>query len=584
MNIDNTIEKQFLKILTEEKIHPVYQPIVSLTDGTIYAYEALTRIDLPDCCFNTEELFRIAEESSRVWELEALCRKKALKNAADKPNNTKLFINVNPNVIRDEKFRSGTTRKYLRKYELAPEDIIFEITERTSIQDDEETFMKTINHYTQENYQIAIDDFGAEYAGLNRLCMLKPHFVKIDMSIIRHLHLDSVKHSLVKSFAIFCQDAGIKLIAEGIECREELAALIELGIDYGQGYYLKRPQAKFGKLDSNIRQEILDLNLTHAPKTYQPSFWNTVGHICRPEKTTTPTTLGFAIFEYITDHPDISSIAVVDEQKRVLGVLTKTRLMELFGGRYGYSLHAKKLAIDLISKDFLIIDASTSIETASKLSMVRPQHALYDDVIVTKNDSYLGVVSVKDLLETAVNIQITRAVDTNPLSGLPGNSAIEENIKQCLVTDHPFAIAYLDLDNFKAYNDAYGFNNGDLMLKTLVRCLKNCCSHHEFLGHIGGDDFVIISDYHLLQNVCQKIIQQFSDSIQSLYSKEDWANGYIRSKNRNGFDDTFPIATISISIITNQSQSFPTIDDFSRELVLLKKKAKQQLGHSIQSI
>lgn len=583
MKIDNHMEKQFLKILTEEKIHPVYQPIVSLKDGSIFAYEALSRIDLPDCSFNTEEMFQIAEKTMRIWDLEALCRKKALKAAITKPANCKLFINVNPNIILDEKFKSGTTRKYLHKYGLFPDDIVFEITERTSIQK-EDTFKKTIQHYTQQNYQIAIDDFGAEYAGLNRICVLDPHYIKIDMNIIRNLHFDSIKHSMVKSLVIFCKDANIKLIAEGIETVEELTALIELGVDYGQGYYLKRPDSKFATLNSDTIQQILDLNLTYAPKAYQPSFWNTVEHICHPEKTTTSTAPGIAVFEYITNHPNISTIPVIDEEQHVLGVFTRTRLMELFGGRYGYSLHAKKTADNLMSKNFLVIDASTSIEIASKLSMIRPQHYLYDDVIVTKNNFYLGVVSVKDLLETAVSIQITRAVDSNPLSGLPGNNTIEEKVKACLAQEQPFAIAYLDLDNFKAYNDAYGFNNGDLMLKTLVRCLKSCCTNHEFLGHIGGDDFVIISDYHHLEEICEKIAHLFSTSIQTLYSKEDWANGYIRSKNRNGFDDTFPIATLSISIITNRSHNFATIDDFSKELVVLKKKAKHQIGHSIQAI
>ena len=581
MKIDSTIEKQFFEILEGKKIRPVYQPIVSLTDGEIFGYEALSRIDLPDCCFNTEEMFHIAESTKHVWELEALCRKKSLKHAVNKPAYAKLFINVDPNVIHDEKFKEGTTCRYLQKYGLNPSDIIFEITERTSI-DNEETFKQTIQHYTRQNYQIAIDDFGAEYAGLNRICVLEPHFIKIDMGIIRNIDSDSMKKSLVKSFAVFCQNANIKLIAEGIETADELAALIELGIDYGQGYYLKRPQCTLCELDKSIKQEILKLNLSHRTPVYQSSFWSNAGHICREQMTTGPDASGFSLFEYITSHPSSSEITIVDAKKRVLGVLTRSRLMELFGGQYGYSLHAKKPAAELMSKDFLMIDASTSIEMASKLSMVRPQQQLYDDVIVTENGCYLGVVSVKDLLEAAVTIQVTRAVDSNPLSGLPGNTAIEEKVQQCLHLPAPFSIAYLDLDHFKAYNDAYGFNNGDLMIKTVVQCMKSCCLHQEFLGHIGGDDFVIIAKSHNLPPVCRQITKQFSISIEHLYSEKDWENGYIRSKNRNGFDDTFPIATLSIAIITNCQRNFSDIDEFSKELVRLKKKAKQITGHSIQ--
>jgi EAL domain-containing protein (putative c-di-GMP-specific phosphodiesterase class I)/GGDEF domain-containing protein len=583
MTITSTIEKQFYDILAGKKIRPVYQPIVSLVDGEIMGYEALSRIDLPDCSFNTEEMFHVAEATKRVWELEALCRKKSLKHAVNKPRYAKLFINVDPNVIHDEKFKEGTTCKYLQKYGLNPSDIIFEITERTSIEN-EETFKKTIQHYTRQNYQIAIDDFGSEYAGLNRICVLEPHFIKIDMAIIRNINSDNIKKSLVKSFAIFCQNANIKLIAEGIETREELATLIELGIDYGQGYYLKRPQCTLCDLDQATKQEILQLNLTHGASNYQTSFWSNVGHICHEQKITGPATPGYAIFEYITSDSVIAEITVVDENRCVLGVLTRRRLMELFGGQYGYSLHAKKTASELMSKDFLMIDASTSIEMASKLSMVRPQQQLYDDVVVTESGKYLGVVSVKDLLETAVTIQVTRAVDSNPLSGLPGNTAIEEAVKQCISLPTPYSIAYLDLDNFKAYNDAYGFNSGDLMIKSVVRCMKNACSHQEFLGHIGGDDFVIIAKNHDLFAICLQITKQFTDSIEHLYSQTDWGRGYIRSKNRNGFDDSFPIATLSIAIVTNRQNHFTTIDEFSKELVRLKKKAKQIPGHSIQVV
>ena len=120
------------------------------------------------------------------------------------------------------------------------------------------------------------------------------------------------------------------------------------------------------------------------------------------------------------------------------------------------------------------------------------------------------------------------------------------------------------------------------MIKTVVQCMKSCCLHQEFLGHIGGDDFVIIAKSHNLPPVCRQITKQFSISIEHLYSEKDWENGYIRSKNRNGFDDTFPIATLSIAIITNCQRNFSDIDEFSKELVRLKKKAKQITGHSIQ--
>ncbi|MDD6812741.1 MAG: GGDEF domain-containing protein [Lachnospiraceae bacterium] len=311
---------------------------------------------------------------------------------------------------------------------------------------------------------------------------------------------------------------------------------------------------------------------------------NNIGTICHMDKTVSPGFLGHTLFEQINANPYINTVTVVDDKGGVLGILTRANLIELFGGQYGYSLHSKKTCGDLMQKKFLAIDASASVETVSKLAMERSTHQLYDDVIITQDEKYLGVVSVKDLLETAIAIKVMRAVDTNPLSGLPGNSSIDEKIKQCLSSHSKFAIAYLDLDNFKAYNDAYGFNNGDLMLKAVVQCMKECCNRKEFLGHIGGDDFVIISDYYELDQVCDLITQHFSASIKELYKKEDWENGFIRSKDRSGKEMLFPLATLSISIITNQKHDFPDMNAFSKELVILKKKSKHQTGHSIQIV
>ena len=581
MEINATKKKQFYKILSEGRVHPVYQAIVSLKDAEIYGYEALSRIDLDDCAINTAELFEMADALNCLWELEELCRKKALRHAANKEDNIKLFINVDPNVINDGKFKSGVTAKYLKKYGLLPEDIIFEITERTFIED-AGAFKETLNHYTSQRYRIAIDDFGTEYAGLNRICALNPRFVKFDIGLIKGIDEDNVRYSLLKSFTSFCHNAGIAVIAEGVETSETLEALVDIGVDYAQGYYLQRPQKKMEPLPGKLIGEIIMLNEKYsAINNIKPTVISTVGEICHREKTVLPNCRGAQVFEYFGENHNAMEITVVDEMEHVCGTLTRSYIMEKFGGRYGYNLHALRPATEFMMTDFLMIDYTTSIEMASKLAMVRPAHQLYDDIVVLRGQRYFGVVTVKDLLEAAVTIQVNKATDVNPLSGLPGNSAIQTRLSRCIASSAPFAVAYLDLDNFKAYNDAYGFNKGDVMLGTVVHCMRNCCSNRDFLGHIGGDDFVIISDYYKLDKVCARITEQFSKAIKPLYTREDWANGCIRSKNRKGEDDAFPIATLSIAIVTNESRQFDSLDAFYSLLKERKKEAKQRAGNSI---
>lgn len=157
-------------ILKEGSINPVYQPIVSLEDGSVFGYEALSRISLTSCTTTIEELFQLASQEKKLWELEKLCRTRALKNAFKKPSHSKLFINVDANVINDPELKSGFTGQKLREYHIDTKDIIIEVTEKSAV-NNFETFMASINHYRAQEYKIAIDDYGSGYSSQSSLCL-----------------------------------------------------------------------------------------------------------------------------------------------------------------------------------------------------------------------------------------------------------------------------------------------------------------------------------------------------------------------------------------------------------------------------
>lgn len=579
MKVTTQEKKQFYQIIKQELIYPVYQPIVSLVNGEIVGYEALSRIQLDQCEFNTEEMFHISEVLGQVWELEAICRKKSLQCARQKPLGAKLFLNVDPNVIHDEKFQSGTTVRYLEQYNMKPSDIIFEITERSSIEDCP-TFCKTIQHYKKQRFEIAIDDFGNGYAGLARVCAFSPDYLKIDMEVVRNIDSDRVKQSLVESFALFCESEQIKLIAEGIETKEELQKLIEIGVEYGQGYYLQKPDRNMYDLKPEQKLEIRNLHLKHERYKFQPSFFGAVETICHEGQVTFTDQSALEVYERFAKNKDLTEICVIDRKKNVVGYLTKTMVMELFGGRFGYELHAKRNVEEIMRQKFLFVDVHTPIETVSKMALARPVEDIYDAVIITVQGKYRGVVTVKDLLEAAISIQVARASEASPLTGLPGNAAIQEKIEMLLTNELPYSVIYIDMDNFKAYNDAYGFNNGDLMIKSLAKVLENHCGENRFVGHIGGDDFVVITHDWNTEKLYRDICRDFDMTIQSLYSKTDWNRGFIISKDRNGFENKFPITTLSVAAVTNEKQNHESVDAFSKEIAKLKKEAKKVVGNS----
>ena len=134
MNNTLSIEEQLRQIIENKQIYPVYQPIVSLKNGKILGYEALSRISLDACSFNVEEMFNYAKEFHCLWNLEYICRKKAIREVKNQIGKTKIFLNVDPNILNDERFQAGMTLSYLKRYNISPDNIVFEICERTDIQ------------------------------------------------------------------------------------------------------------------------------------------------------------------------------------------------------------------------------------------------------------------------------------------------------------------------------------------------------------------------------------------------------------------------------------------------------------------
>jgi GGDEF domain-containing protein len=252
---------------------------------------------------------------------------------------------------------------------------------------------------------------------------------------------------------------------------------------------------------------------------------------------------------------------------------------ELLGGRYGYWLNSKRKIGEVTCGSFLKVDSRTPIDKATKLAMQRPHEMLYNPIVVHDEEGYRGIVTIKDLLEAYTQLEVEVAINSNPLTKLPGNMVIESEIVKRLFGDAPYCIIYIDVDNFKAYNDAYGFENGDRILKFVADAIKSSAVCGEFVGHIGGDDLIIICDYHDGEGICRSIIDNFAAGINSFYRDADIENGFIVSTNRHGVVDSFPIASLSIAGISNRAADYKDINEFSKTIAHLKKRCKKQKGN-----
>ncbi|HUN29505.1 MAG TPA: response regulator [Alphaproteobacteria bacterium] len=170
----------------------------------------------------------------------------------------------------------------------------------------------------------------------------------------------------------------------------------------------------------------------------------------------------------------------------------------------------------------------------------------------------------------------------SPLTRLPGNLAIEAELRRRIDSREPFAVIYLDLDNFKAFNDVYGFTHGDeaiqLLARVTVDVVRRRGTANDFVGHIGGDDFIVVTQSERAEEIAKEIIAEFDRDIRSLYSAKDLRAGYIETRDRRGALNRFPIMTISMAIVSNDRSQLDNYAQVGEAAAELKRYAKSIAG------
>ncbi len=568
------IKKEFFAVLQQKQITTLFQPIISLRDGVIIGYEALSRGPENSRFFKPNVLIEYARKYHALLDLEYLFRYSALHAAMQLPKDLKLFLNVDPNIIQEEHFSTGFTKTYLKQFLIDPERIVFEITERESVRN-LANFKTILEHYRAQNYQVGIDDAGAGYSGLNLISDIRPHYIKLDMHLVRNIDNDLIKQALVKGMCEFASLTNTLIIAEGIETQEELSKLIEFDIAYGQGFFIQHPSSAVHPVGKDV------LDLIHSRNKIKNRFFGTrvndfyIKNISRPSAVVSPDVTTSHLRDILESEPALPGVCVV-KNNRPIGVITRQHFYRQLSGQFGYSLFAEKPVHNIMSEDFLAVDYKTTIDVVSKRAMSRPPKETYDFIVATEENMYYGIITVKDLLEKVIEIEVANAKNLNPLSELPGNIVIEMQLERLISLMQSKYVLYFDVDNFKAYNDYYGFEHGDCVLKRLTRILKNHMPQNAFLGHIGGDDFIAILDASDVDAVCAGVIKEFDQAVPSFYNNEDLDRGYLTVKNRKLIEENFPL--MSLSVVGINSCHCKNIYILGERAGKLKKRCKQLVG------
>ncbi|WP_350567645.1 bifunctional diguanylate cyclase/phosphodiesterase [Pseudomonas sp. H26/SER47-MNA-CIBAN-0231] len=564
-------------ILTQSGLHSLFQPIICLSERRILGYEALTRGPSNSPLHSPIALFAVARQAGRLSELEIACRQSACRRFNEQQLPGKLFLNVSPESLLEAAHQPGRTLQLLQDLGIAPSQVVIELTEQTPI-DDFQLLQTALHHYRAMGFSIALDDLGAGYSSLRLWSELRPDYVKIDRHFIDGIHQDALKREFVGSILQIAKASRAQVIAEGIELPEELAVLTEMGVDLVQGYLLGRPQehpsrdarALMPKHDSSavaLNDEGSDLS---ALLNDQPAV-----------QRDTPTA---TVLEAFRRQANLNSLAVLDEQGQPCGIVHRHSLSDALLKPFATDLFARKPISRLMNDDFLAVEISQSLQQVSRLITSRARQRIEEDFIITLNGSYLGLGRVIDVLKLITELKIQQARYANPLTLLPGNVPIQQCLTRLLQQARESIICYVDIDSFKPFNDIYGYGRGDEVLLCLAQCLNERIDPtRDFVGHIGGDDFLLVLGPEDWRKRLNQLLDDFQSQCRRFYRPEHLEAGCFVAPNRQGVRQEFALLSLSIGVVHLRPEACATLDasQLAEMASQAKHHAKGVVGFSV---
>lgn len=264
-----------------------------------------------------------------------------------------------------------------------------------------------------------------------------------------------------------------------------------------------------------------------------------------------------------------------------LGLIARYEMVDNMSRPFRHELYGRKPCIRFMDPQPLIIDIRTSLAEISEIVVNADPRHLISGFILTDRDLYVGMGSVQALVREITVMQMDAAKYSNPLTQLPGNVPINQHIDNLLANDESCFICYCDLDHFKPFNDVYGYAKGDEVIRLTGRILSSICDpERDFIGHIGGDDFVLVMRSQDCENRCRHALDRFGREVLNFFSMEDIQRGGYVTENRKGNLEFQEIVSLSIGAFGAAPECFSNHLQVSIIAAEVKKKAKAIRGNS----
>ncbi len=538
-----------------------FQPIVDFThSGAIFGYEALCRmVDPSGRVLNGEEAFKLARQVNRATDLDRVCYMLALEGRAHGiPAGMPLFINMLPQTILQGTWLSPLLES-MSRLGVDRRDVVIEIVESEDVAP--ELLAGHCDEIRKQGLRIALDDMGSGFNGLRTLAAVHADFIKIDRAIVHEAQGSRVRTVLLEAIVSMAQRLGCTVVAEGLERIEDITFCQDMGLLYAQGFYFATPQ------------KTPSAQVAALPK--------------RDEAHRSPISDDFRIAEFINPGLTIDINASLDDARKLFKdnadapvaiVLDNARPIALLHRGKVFSSRHQALGASCDPLPKLVNHATPASFLARSLYLDRGEVEPW--VMVNEEGRYLGILLPLEIMSQLI-IRKTTSGSLHPLSHLTTGPVLRQSLDISLRNNPATQLVYIDLDHFKAYNDRYGFIRGDAMIRLLAEILRLTFQGESglLLGHIGGDDFVVILDHARpsLVSSLLNVISRFYTLAAHLYDSADWAQGFFTTEDGK----QHPVASVSIAVVNGTEGLLGNSVAAAERAAALKKVGKSTDGSII---
>ncbi|MEU1405261.1 GGDEF domain-containing protein [Streptomyces sp. NPDC005728] len=456
-----------------------FQPVVNLRTGAVAALEILARPETGD----------ILAEARRDPELDSRLAVLAVRAAMHKESLLPLHVNVFAATLAD---LGGLTPLHdaVRAAGRMPWEVTLDIVPPyTHVP--QRALLETVTSLREQGFRISADGIGDGDVPLRLLTDLSPDLVKLDSSLLS-------RPAAVRAMRTLCEQLGALVAVEGVETELQCAAALSAGAQLAQGD-LFAPPARIPAADVYIPPR-------SQGSVVAPRSGPSVREFVRPAAVLPVTASAGQVRGLLTGSPDVSGVLLVDQSGVPVRSVHRSRFLLSMSGRYGHALYADRPAFKLGDAPRTVGVDATAWEVLDVVAIGGRDRTSDDVAVVDHRGRCVGVVRLADLVRALAETRVEEAAGLNPLTRLPGSDAITSEVDRRIADGRAFALSWLDIDHFKQVNDGSGFAAGDELIRSVGRALQQAAARHARVGHIGGDDFLVLAEEEALDPLVAAVL------------------------------------------------------------------------------